>query len=211
MSAVTLSVAIGAGGEPDGAAAHEPRSRETPPEEIGISATPRLPVIGRAPDFTLRDTGGRAVGLAALRNRVVLLSFIYTRCATACPLLTKRLALLQERLVESGLLERRVYLLSVTVDPQRDSAEELDRYASHFAAAAQGWRFLRDEPERLEGVLTAYHEWTRRQDDGEIDHPARIYLIDAGGYIREIYSLSFFDERQALVDILALVGERGPH
>ncbi len=60
-------------------------------------------------------------------------------------------------------------------------------------------------------MLTAYHQWTRRQDDGEIDHPARIYLIDAGGHIREIYSLSFFDERQALVDILALLGERGPH
>jgi len=41
----------------------------------------------------------------------------------------------------------------------------------------------------------------------DIDHPARIYLIDPRGDIREIYSLSFFNERQAFLDIQALLRE----
>ena len=58
----------------------------------------------------------------------------------------------------------------------------------------------------LAPVLGAYHEWTKTLTDGEIDHPARVYLIDAGGRIREIYSLAFFDPRQALIDIRSLLG-----
>ena len=40
---------------------------------------------------------------------------------------------------------------------------------------------------------------------GEIDHPARLYLIDQKGNIREIYSLAFFNEKQALIDIRTLL------
>ena len=46
--------------------------------------------------------------------------------------------------------------------------------------------------------------------DGDLDHPARVHLIDPDGQIREIYSLAFFDGRQALIDIRALLQEAGP-
>jgi protein SCO1/2 len=166
-----------------------------------------LPLIKPAPDFTLLDTSGRPTQLSELRGHVVLISFIYTACSSACPLLTQRMALLQARLARSGLRERQAHFLSITVDPDRDSAEVLGRYAAGFGAASDGWRFLREEPERLQRVLTAYDEWTRPQPNGEIDHPARLYLVDRKGNIREIYSLSFFDEHQAFRDIQALLKE----
>ena len=56
-------------------------------------------------------------------------------------------------------------------------------------------------------VVAAYDEWTRPQAGGEIDHPARLYLIDPRGRVREIYSISLFDERQAYFDIQALLPE----
>ncbi|HET7876084.1 MAG TPA: SCO family protein [Methylomirabilota bacterium] len=106
-----------------------------------------------------------------------------------------------------GPRARDVQFLTVTVDPERDSAEVLSRYADHFRADPDRWRFLLEAPERLRPVLAAYDEWTRRMPDGELDHPARLFLIDARGRIREIYSLGFFDERQALLDIRALLRE----
>jgi cytochrome oxidase Cu insertion factor (SCO1/SenC/PrrC family) len=54
-------------------------------------------------------------------------------------------------------------------------------------------------------VLKAYDEWTKLLPKGEIDHPARVYLIDRTGNIREIYSLAFFNEKQALLDMKALL------
>ena len=66
---------------------------------------------------------------------------------------------------------------------------------------------MREEGQKLQRVKAAYDEWTRPQPNGEIDHPARLYLIDRRGRIREIYSISFFDDRQAFLDVQALLRE----
>lgn len=180
--------------------------REDAASSLVLSDTPYLAVIGQAPDFTLVDQNGQRVRLADRRGRTVLLAFIYTSCKAACPLLTYRMAELQARLTDAGLFPGRATLLSVTVDPETDGAEAIARYAKRFDAGP-GWHFLRESPEKLIPVLNAYDEWTTRLSDGELDHPARVYLIDAAGRVREIYSLAFFDERQAFVDILALERE----
>ena len=174
-----------------------------------FSANPSLGVIGPAPPLALLDLDGRAVSLAELRGRVVLLSFIYTSCPSACPLVTQRMAVLQRRLTEAGLFPSRASLVSVTVDPDRDSVAVLARYAKGFGADPRGWTFLRERREALGPVLAAWGEWTKSLPNGEIDHPARLYLLDPAGRVREIYSLSFFDERQAFLDIRALLREPG--
>ncbi len=184
------------------AAAHD----ATPGREPGVSTTPALSVIRQAPDFTLPDTAGHAVQLSALRGRVVLISFIYTTCTDTCPLLIQRMALLRRRLEREGLGPKTEFL-SVTVDPVRDTAHVLAQYAARFGAASDRWRFVRDSPERLRPVLTAYDEWARPLPRGDIEHPARLHLVDAEGRVREIYSLAFFDQRQAFLDIQTLVKE----
>lgn len=188
------------------AAAHDPGGWTLPAGDARfLAAKPALPVIGPAPDFVLRDGAGEALRLSELRGSVVLLSFIFTSCTTACPLLTQQMALLQDRLDEAGIGPGQVRFLSVTVDPERDSAKVLGTYAASFDADAARWQFLREQPDRLGVMLTAYDEWTRALPSGDIDHPARVYLIDRAGRIREIYSLAFFDERQAFLDIRALL------
>jgi protein SCO1/2 len=187
------------------ARAHEPAS----PRPIAPSAqSPFLGVIGTAPDFSLLDTGGRRVHLADDRDRVVLIAFVYTSCTTACPTLSLRMSLLQRQLLARGIDGRRVRFYSITVDPERDAPEVLSRYAKSFVRDAEAWRFLYESPERLRPVLAAYKEWTRPLPNAELDHPARLYLIDGRGQIREIYSLAFFDETQAFADIAALLQER---
>ena len=164
-----------------------------------------LAVIKQAPDFTLWDSTGHRVALSAFRGKVVLLSFIYTTCTTTCPLLTHRMTILEDQLQDSGLWPKFVSFLSVTVDPERDTAAVLADYAERFHAVDPDWQFLRDEPARLRPILSDYGEWTRPLPNGELDHPARVYLIDQRGNIREIYALSFFDERQAFIDIESLI------
>jgi cytochrome oxidase Cu insertion factor (SCO1/SenC/PrrC family) len=177
------------------------------PNEAALSVAPSLPVIKPAPDFTLLNTVNQPVHLSDLRGQVVLLSFIYTSCTSACPLLTSRMSALWARLKRDGTAARQVRFLSITVDPARDSAAALEGYAKRFKADPARWSFLREERQKLQPVLAAYDEWTRPQPNGEIDHPARLYLIDRRGRIREIYSISFFDERQAFLDIKTLLRE----
>lgn len=177
------------------------------PGDRAVSANPSLSVIARAPAFTLRDTSGKSVQLADYKGQVVLLAFVFTTCPGVCPLISKQMAALQQGLKRDGVFGREASLLSVTIDPETDTAAVLAKYAKAYGADPAGWRFLRETPEKTRPVLDAYDEWTRLLPKGEIDHPARVYLIDGKGNIREIYSLVFFNEKQALIDMRKLLGE----
>jgi protein SCO1 len=174
-------------------------------QEQAVSANPSLSVIGRAPDFTLLDPVGKPVTLSEHQGRVVLLAFVFTTCSGVCPLISRQMSVLQTGLKREGLFGTKVNMLSVTVDPKTDTAEVLAKYAITFNADASGWRFLRAAPEKIDPVLKAYDEWTKLLPKGDLDHPARVYLIDQHGNMREIYSLAFFNEKQALLDIKVLL------
>jgi cytochrome oxidase Cu insertion factor (SCO1/SenC/PrrC family) len=103
---------------------------------------------------------------------VVLGSFVFTSCTAACPLLTHRMALVQQRL--RGVTPAAV-LVSITVDPARDTAEKLATYAARFGADRRHWHFLRDEPVPLAPVLAQWDEWTRPLPSGDLDQPARLH------------------------------------
>jgi protein SCO1/2 len=180
-------------------------ARTAEPADQAVSANPSLSVIARAPDFTLFDPAGRAVRLSEQQGKVVLLAFVFTTCPGVCPLISKRMSALQAGLKQEDLFGGKAQMLSVTVDPKTDTADVLQKYAATFDADASGWRFLRESPEKTQPVLKAYDEWTKLLPKGDIDHPARVYLIDQRGNIREIYSLAFFNEKQALLDIKALL------
>lgn len=178
--------------------------------EPAVSTNPYLSVIARAPDFALRDTQGSTVRLSDYRGRVVLMAFVFTSCPGVCPLISRQMSALQAGLKEAGLFGKKANLFSVTVDPETDTAKVLAEYAQKFNADPAGWRFLRETPAKTKPVLKAYDEWTRQLSKGELDHPARVYLIDQKANIREIYSLAFFNEKQALIDMRALLAESAP-
>jgi protein SCO1/2 len=177
------------------------------PADRALSNTPSLSVIARAPDFTLRDTAGKPVRLSDYRGRAVLLAFIFTTCPGVCPLISKQMAYVQTQLKSAGLFGARAVMLSMTIDPETDTAPVLAAYAKQYGADPAGWRFLRESEEKTQPILKAYDEWTRKLPKGDLDHPARVYLIDPAGNIREIYSLAFFNEKQAVIDIQALLAE----
>jgi protein SCO1/2 len=93
-----------------------------------------------------------------VRDKVVVISFIYTNCPDACPLETARLVAVQEVLGER--VGRDVFFYSISIDPARDTVEALAQYASRFRAGP-GWLFLRGREEDVRllraklGVLCA--------------------------------------------------------
>ena len=208
LAALALALTLGAN-----AWAHD---KETAPAKAGarsadspaVAAHPRLNVIAPAPEFALRDPAGDLVRLSEMRGKVVLVAFIYTSCTTTCPILGAQMGRLQKLMKGDKQLREGVMMLSVTVDPARDSSAVLARYASALGADPAQWKFLRETPEALAPTLAGYHEWTRPMANGELDHPARIHLIDPDGQVREIYSLAFFNPQQALIDIRSLAGPR---
>jgi cytochrome oxidase Cu insertion factor (SCO1/SenC/PrrC family) len=113
--------------------------------------------IGPAPSFALVDQLGRPVSDADLRGKVVVADFIYTTCTDICPALTAQMAALRTRLAEEGLLGDEVMLLSISVDPARDTPEVLRAYSEPFGADPATWRFLTgDEPAIRQVVVDGF-------------------------------------------------------
>src|SRR5262245_52052060 len=96
-----------------------------------------LPRIGPAPELSLTTQDGQRLSLTELRGKVVAVTFIYASCTDTCPLLTAKMAGLQAAL--GADFGPKIFFLSITVDPERDTPAVLQRYAQAHGANFAGW------------------------------------------------------------------------
>ncbi len=165
----------------------------------------RLSEIGSAPAFALTAQDGRRLSLSELRGKVVVVTFIYTSCADACPLLTAKMATLQDELgMDFG---PKVYFLSITVDPKRDTPEILTRYAQAHGANLSGWAFLTGTPDEIRAVARQYGIYYKKQAAGDVDHTFLTSLVDQRGILRVQYMGTRFDSDELRHDVQSLLRE----
>ena len=165
----------------------------------------RLPTIGAAHDFALTSQDGKEVRLEDFRGRVVAVAFIYASCPDVCPLLTDKMARVQDEL--GPAFGKEVAFLSITVDPERDTPEVLKGYADAFDADLAGWSFLTGTPAAVREVAQRYGVAVAPAADGQVDHTLLTTLIDRQGVMRVQYLGYRFDEEEFRHDLLDLVNE----
>ena len=137
------------------------------------------------PDFSLTAVtvdGTSPFDLAALRGRVWIADFVFTRCSGPCPMLSANMAGLQKKLPKS------IGLLSFTVDPDNDGPEALAQYARKFSADPQRWFFLTGERAELvrlvrDGFLLPVVENAAASPGERFAHSTKFVLVDADGKI----------------------------
>jgi protein SCO1 len=173
-----------------------------PPAQQAGGAGP-LPVIGPAPSFTLTAQDGRRVALADLRGKVVAVAFIYTGCPDICPLLTQKMARVQDEL--GADFGTKVAFVSITLDPEHDTPAVLKDYAQSWGAKPNGWMFLTGSAEAVRDVTRRYGVFFLRNVDGSVDHSQITTLVDAKGDIRVQYLGARFDPEEFRHDLLSLV------
>ena len=149
----------------------------------------RLMQYGAVPDFSLTERSGENVSLAKLRGKVWIADFIYTSCTDTCPLQTGMMARLQK---EYSAIPN-VQLVSVTVDPERDTPQTLSIYAARHNADAKRWFFLTGQRDRIirliqDGFHLSVAALPNDADSsGIIPHSTRFVLIDKDARIRGYY------------------------
>jgi protein SCO1/2 len=165
----------------------------------------RLPTIGAAPDFALTSQDGVEVTLGALRGKVVAVTFIYTWCPDVCPMLTDKMARVQDELGSD--FGSKVAFVSITVDPERDTPDALKEYAASFDADLAGWSFLTGSLATVREVARQYGVAVAPAADGQVDHTLLTTLVDRRGTMRVQYLGYRFDEEEFRHDLLDLVNE----
>src|SRR3970040_765785 len=156
-----------------------------------LGAVPALPAQSPspAPDFALVNQDGARVSLRQFRGRLVILTFIYTHCPDICPLTTAKLVRVQNELKKRGWFGKKVVLLSMTFDPQRDTPAVMKAYAAKFKVDHARWRFRSGPPGTVMKVVQAYHVPVRPSaKPGRIDHGLPTLVIDPQGRILGLYN-----------------------
>jgi protein SCO1 len=169
-----------------------------------------LAFIREAPEFALTNQDGKEVKLSQMKGKVLLVSFVFTTCSGSCPATTHRMANVQQKLKQAGLLApERLQLLSITLDPKRDTPEVLRSYMKLYDLDPATWSFLTGPADRVEQVIEAWGMWAKPAANGQLDHPSRIFLVDKQGRIREIYNTDLLRADNVVEDIEQLVQESG--
>jgi protein SCO1/2 len=132
-------------------------------------------------ELGLADTSGRVRQLAEFRGKAVVVFFGFTHCPDVCP---TTLADIAGALKTLGPDADRVQVLFITVDPERDTAADLQRYVSAFDP-----RFiaLRGDPaatQRVAKDFKIYYEKRTQGDTYTVDHSSQSYVIDPQGRLR---------------------------
>jgi protein SCO1/2 len=140
------------------------------------------------PDVSLIDQHGSAVSLASLKGKPVLIDFIYTSCASTCPVLTAKMVSVAREL--GPALGANVTMVSITLDPEHDSPAQLASYAKSRGADAGGWLFLTGKPAQIDQVLAQFKLRRMHESDGSIMHYVSAFLLGPDGHqIRQYNAL----------------------
>jgi protein SCO1/2 len=149
------------------------RDRRTEPQAAlaARSAAPMPAVVLTAHD------GSRVEFRELVRDRIVVLSFGYVRCTGSCPATTATLRKVQRELGDR--VGREVAMLTVTLDPEHDSADVLAEYASDLGAGP-GWRFLTGAPSDVDALRSWFGLVDRRDPSApRTSHAALVVIGDA--------------------------------
>jgi cytochrome oxidase Cu insertion factor (SCO1/SenC/PrrC family)/cytochrome c2 len=107
-----------------------------------------------------------------IKDKLVVISFIYTSCTDLCPLTTARLAEMRDMLGDA--VGRDVFFISMTVDPATDTPERMKAFAEAYDATAPGWRFVTGRPEDIERINA--HFGDKSAERGLSDHRNEIVI-----------------------------------
>ena len=180
----------------------------------------RLERIMQAPEGIVLESDGSLRRLSAFTTgRITLFSFIYTYCTDAkgCPLAYATLHSLKQTIERTPALRGKVRFVSMSFDPVYDTPVMMRSYGGSEARDRRGlaWHFLTTRNGReLAPILEGFGQdvsVAAPQAPGQrlpvLSHMLKVYLLDPGGTVREIYSTSYLHPDVLLADIRTLLLE----
>ena len=156
-------------------------------------------IIGKVPSFSLTNFDGSIITDEQLNNKISIVSFIFTQCEGACPIMSDNMSTLQERFSASDDIQ----FLSITTDPDYDTLDILSEFSSNYSND-NNWFFLRgDIVDIIELSEKGFFLSAALLPAG---HSTRFVLVDKELNIRKFYEgnveSSIFELQKDIVTLL---------
>lgn len=151
---------------------------------------------------------GKEVSLDDAKGKIIVLNFFFTRCPSICPRMTTAMKKVQGSFTKNPEI---VQFISITADPEHDSAANLRRFADRFNANQDNWWFVTGDKKDIYDF--AFTEIKASIADTDVDtafiHTENTFLLDSNRVVRGWYN-AFDTSRQAQLakDIPTLMLEK---
>jgi len=171
-----------------------------------------VPTAGDAvPDFKLVNEDGRSIHLGQFKGRVLLLTFIYTRCPLAdyCPRMNKNFAEIDAALAADKKLYGQTHLLSISFDPKYDTPAVLKSYGAIYMGGAKErfahWDFAAPPEAELQAMEEFFDVGVTPGEAGTLTHSLSTALIGKDGKVRAWYATNEWTPAEVLAAMKSAV------
>ena len=155
--------------------------------------------------FTMKNQNGQTITEKDYENKVYVADFFFTTCPSICPIMTKNMFSLQEKLKTKY---PEVKLLSYSVTPEIDTIEQLKRYAIENKVDDKIWNLVTGDKKEI--YTLARKSYLVVQNDGnggphDMIHTENFVLIDKENRIRGYYDGTDINEMDRLITEIGML------
>jgi len=157
------------------------------------------------PDFALLNQSDRLIHLSDFKGRVVLMTFIYTRCPVAdfCPRMSRNFATLDQQLTADPALYVKTHLISVSFDPTYDTPKVLRSYGGAYTGQYTKerflhWDFAAPPVKELPEVTQFFDVGVTPGDNKSLTHSLSTVIIGTDGKVLAWYPGNEWEPSEAL-------------
>ncbi len=162
------------------------------------------------PDFKLLNQSNHTIDLKQFRGKVVLMTFIYTRCPLAdfCPRMSHNFAIIDKTLQADPALYKNTHLLSVSFDPTYDTPKVLRSYGGAYTGnytreTFQHWEFAAPSVAELPRMEQFFDVGVTPGPNGTLQHSLSTVVIGKDGKISAFWPTNDWDVKDVLAEIKA--------
>jgi len=158
------------------------------PDDAVVASTKTVKIsfpTRQLPAFEFPECQGGVVSLDSLKGRHWLASFVFTRCVTTCPVITREISLLHKRVAQSN---PDFVFVTFSVDSSYDTADVLRKYGETFQADPVRWKFLTGDEQSIQDLIRrGFVQYVQpnlgaeRKPGFEVAHTNRAVLVNEAG------------------------------
>ncbi|WP_047246682.1 SCO family protein [Maribacter thermophilus] len=153
-------------------------------------------------DFELTNQNGKTITQADYDGKIYIADFFFTTCPTICPIMTKNMASIQDKVGDD------VLLLSHSVTPQIDSVAQLKKYALEKGVDDTKWNLVTGDKKQIYELARKSYLAVKTDGDGgpfDMIHTENFILVDKEKRIRGFYDGTKEEEIQKLLSDLEIL------
>ena len=135
------------------------------------------------PEFEMTNQNGELINNQDMLGKVYVVEFFFTSCPTICPIMSMNL-----REIEDEINHPDFGIVSITIDPKRDTPERLLEYSNQIGVKSPNWHHLTADRTYIQNLSKQFNIYVEDIADATgLDHSGNFALVDKNGKIRSRY------------------------